>query len=136
MAKLKDFRRNSQAFEEGEWVRVADEFDDLEVKVRGYTARYHDLRNAKMRRAATPYNGDVSRIPSAIADAIVLECLLACIFLDVRNLEDEHGKPVTREGFIELLRDPDYRQLVNAVLVAAGKVGQMNELEKADAEGN
>lgn len=136
MAKLKDFRRNSQAVEDGEWVRVADEFDDLEVKVRGYTARYHDLRNAKMRKAAVAVGGDQSRVPAATADAIVLECMLAHIFLDVRNLEDEHGSPVTREGFIDLLRNPDYRQLVNAVLVAAGKVGQMNEDEKVEAAGN
>jgi len=136
MAKLASFRINSRAIEEGEWVAAGDEWGDLEVKVRGFTNAYHDARNAAIRRAAVPYAGQADRIPSAIADRIVCDCVIKHLFLDVRNLTGDDGQPVTREQFVELMRNPDFKPLVNAVIVAAAKVGQIREAEAEAAEGN
>jgi len=136
MAKLSAFKTNSDAINQGEWVRPGEEYDDLEVRVRGFTDAYYDAQAAKLRRAAVPFGGDISKIPSALRRQINVDCLNAHVVLDVRNLKGDDGKDIKVDQFRELLRDPDYAELVIAVYKAAGRVGQQRAADLEDAAGN
>lgn len=133
MAKLRNFKRNlSQAYDSGEWVRVGDEYDDLEIQTRGFTDGYTDMRAALLRRVAVQkYRGDANKITSAEARDITIDCLEAKSLLGVRNLVDDDEQPVTLAAFIKMLRDPDYSELFTAALVACNNVGRART---ADAE--
>lgn len=136
MAKLTSFKIDSRARETGEWISPGDEFDDLEIHTRGLTDSYIDARAAKMRKASLAYGGDASKIPNAKVREIVVDCLLAHCTLDVRNLTDADGSPVTFEQFGALLRTGDYPDLIDAALRAATMVGQRKASDTADAAGN
>lgn len=136
MAKLSAFRVNSKAVTEGEWVRIGDEYDDLEIKTRGRTDQYHDATARRQRKAAAGFGGDVTKLPLAIRREINVECLIEFVVLDVRNLLDDAGEPVTLDQFRALLRDPDYKELVEACYIAAEMVGQRRAAEAEEARGN
>ena len=129
MANLKAFKVDSKAIETGQWVRVDDAYDDLELLVRGYTDAYTDYRARKSRRVAAMYGGDVNAIPSAKAREILVDALVEHVIRDVRNLSDEAGNPINFDQFVTLLRDPDYHDLVVAVIRAAAKVGTANAVD-------
>jgi hypothetical protein len=136
MAKLSSFKQDAKAIAEGEWVRVGEEYDDLEIRTRGFTDAYFDAQAARQRRAAVGLGGDVSKLPSAIRRSINVDCLIQHVVLDVRNLTHDDGKPVTHDEFCDLLRDPNYAELVVACFKAAGKVGQRRTADLEDASGN
>jgi hypothetical protein len=117
-------------------VRVGEEFDDLEIKTRGLTDQYHDARAAKLRRAALQHGGDVNKLPLAVTRRILVECLGDHVLLDVRNLENESGEPVSFDQFKALLAEPDYADLVVAALKAAAQVGLTRQAETEDAVKN
>lgn len=136
MAKLTNFRSDSKARNEGEWRSPGEEFEDLEVRVRGLSYdKYQDALAARQRKAAQSLGGDVSKLPAAIARRIVIDCLNDFIVLDVRNLEDASG-PVDVERFKVLLQNPDYDQLVSGVIRAAAQVGQQKPEDLLAALGN
>lgn len=136
MAKLSKFRTNSRAIQEGEWIVLGDEYDDLEILTRGFTDAYFDAQAAKQRRAAVSLGGDVNKLPSAVRRAINVECLIQHVVLDVRNLTDDNGNTITAEQFHTLLKDPDYAELVVGCYSAASRVGQRRKAELEDAVGN
>lgn len=135
MATLKRFRQNSAAINRGEWVDLGIEFDNLEIRSRGLTDAYWDMHQAKIRRAAQAYNDDANRIPNAIRREINVDCLVDHAILDVRNLYDDDGHPVTLDGFCDLLRNPDFHELIVACFRAAGWVGRQRQAEIDDAAG-
>jgi hypothetical protein len=136
MAKLSAFKTDSKAIHEGEWIRVGEEYDDLDIRTRGFTDAYFDAQAAKQRKAAVGFGGDVSKLPSALRRQINIECLLAHVVLDVRNLQHDDGRNVTFEEFKEMLRDPDYGELLSACFKAASMVGQRRAADLEDAAGN
>ncbi|EHM01157.1 hypothetical protein HMPREF9946_02232 [Acetobacteraceae bacterium AT-5844] len=140
MAKLSQFRQNSTAIIKGEWVPVGDEFGDLEILTRGFTDEYYDAQAARQRVAARDFDGDVSRLPTATRRSINLDCLIDHVLLGVRNLEHDEGpqagKPVTLEEFHDLLRNPDYAELVAGCFKAPARVGRRRKADLADAVGN
>lgn len=135
MAKLSRFRQNSAAINNGEWVPLGEEYDNLAIRTRGFVDAYWDMQAAKQRREAQKYSGDINRLPSAVRRAINVECLIATVLIDVQNLFDDDGKPVTFDGFCEFLRDPDYHELIVACFRAAGQVGQQRQAEVDDVAG-
>jgi hypothetical protein len=54
----------------------------------------------------------------------------------VSGLDDAAGAPIAFPAFCDLLRDPDYGQLVVACMLAAGMVGRQVGQDKVDASGN
>jgi hypothetical protein len=136
MAKLSAFRTDSAAIKGGEWIRVGEEYDDLEILTRGITDEYLDAQATRQRRAANGFNGDVSKIPSAIRRAINVECLVLHTVIDLRNLQHDDGAPVTLAQFQDLLRNPDYGDLVVACYKAAGQVGVRRKADSEEASGN
>lgn len=136
MAKLNSFKVDSKLIEHGEWVSPGEEYDDLEIKCRGFTDTYTDVRSAKMRRAAMRFGGDVNKVPISLSREITVDCMIDHVLLDVRNIQDEHGQPVTFEQFCQLLKTPDYYDLVLACLRAAAVVGTHRIDDVQDAAKN
>lgn len=134
MAKLSSFKRNfSQAYDTGEWVRVGDEYEDLEIQTRGFTDEYSDMRNAALRRTAVQkYRGDMTKITTAETRGITIDCIAAKSLLGVRNLVDDDGQPVALKDFVTMLRNPDYADLYNAALVACANVGRARAVDAED----
>lgn len=135
MASLSNFRVNSKAIRTGAWVRAGDEYGDVEFHVRGVTDAYTNALNASFRRAARPYGNDVRKIPAEVNRKVVIDAIDEHLLLDVRNLEDDKGKPIDIEVFRVLLRDPNYPDLLEAVSRAAAQVGVVaDEGAEADAK--
>ncbi len=135
MADLKSFRVDAKAREEGEWIEVGEEWLDLEVRVRGLTDRYHDTVAARSRAAARSLGGDTSKLPTAVARAIVINALCEHVLLDVRNLKDG-DQEIGIERFKQILHEPEYYDLVMGVLRATQKVGQARVKDMTEALGN
>lgn len=133
MANLSKFKRNlSAARERGEWVQVGIAYDDLEILTRGFTHEYTDMRNQAMRNLAVrKYRGDAMLITTDESNGITVDCLAAKSLLGVRNLNDDSGQPVELPAFIEMLRDIDYSDLLDAACIACANVGKSRA---ADAE--
>lgn len=134
MAKLGNFKINSKARKDGEWVRPGEEYEDLEILTRGLTDTYFDGQAARQRRAAVAYNGNVDKLPLAERREINLDLLIEHVILDVRNLTHDDGKtPVTFAEFKVMLRDPDYAELGLACFAAASQVGRRRQADVEDA---
>ena len=136
MARLSALRVDAAAIENGEWVNPGDEYDGMQLQVRGYTDAYFDAYNQRIRRAAIPFNGDSAKIPNATARAIRAECLAQYVFLDVRGLEGDDGQKVDAAKYRALMLDPDCGALVAAVQIAAGMVGRGLALDVEEAAKN
>lgn len=137
MAKLTNFKRDSKAIAEGEWISPGEEYEDLEIMTRGYTDMYADTRASRLRRAVTTAGvRSVESLPSATVRTITVECLISHVLLDVRGLAHEDGTPVSFGEFCELLRNPDYGDLFVAAVTAASRVGMKRAEDLADALGN
>lgn len=136
MAKLSAFTVNSGAIEAGEWIQPGEEYDDLKLKVRGFTDAYYDAQAQKLRRAALGFGGDVSKVPNAVQRDIRVECLIAHVVLDVANLSDDSGAAVDIGKFRDVLRQPGHGDLVVAVMRAAAMVGRGNAADVEHAVGN
>lgn len=136
MTKLSAFKIDSKALENGEWVQPGEEYGTLEILTRGFTDAYVDAKAARMRKVALGFAGDVNKIPNAIGRAITTECLIAHVLLDVRGIEGDDGQPIGFAAFCDLLRDPDYSDLLNAVVAAAAQSGKRNKALLALDAGN
>lgn len=135
MAKLSNFTVNSKARESGDWVTL-DDFDGLRIKTRGFTDQYVDARAARLRRKASQYQGDQSKIPNAVMRTVLVDCLIEFCLQDVDALEREDGTPVAFSEFCAMLRDPEYGDLFNAANVAASQVGRASAAALEVALGN
>lgn len=136
MAKLSAFRVDSRAADEGAWLSPGDEYDDLEIKTRAMGDRYSDALTAKRRRAAVSLGGDTSKIPAAVARALLVDSLIDHCLQDVRGLSDDSGKPVDFAAFCALLRDPAYPDLLVAAIRAATAAGNVRAAVTEEAAGN
>jgi hypothetical protein len=132
MAKLALFRIDGRAVREGEWVSV-EEYGDLEILTRGFGDEYTDAQARRQRQAAKAFGGDTDKLPVKIRRQINIECLIAHVVRDVRNLEHDDGTPVAFPEFCDLLRDPDYPGLLLASFQAAAQVGARREIDIEEA---
>lgn len=136
--KLSNFKVDSNAIENGAWVSPGEEYDDLQIKTRGFTDQYTDGRAAKMRRAALQagFGTATDRLSQTTSREILVECLISYCLLDVRKLLDDNGVPVTFDAFCELLRNPSYPDLFTAALKAVGIAGVAKATSIETAAGN
>lgn len=134
MAKLKNFRRDlAKALDTGEWIRVGDEYDDMEILTRGFTDEYTDMRNAVGRRLAIQrYRGDSTKITNAENRNLTVDCLAEKCLLNVRNLVGDDDQPVTLPAFVEMMRNPEYSDLFNAAIAACANVGRARSADRDD----
>lgn len=124
MVKLLKLRRDAQRINDGEWVRPGEEFEDLELKIRGYTFEFTDARAERFRAAARKYGGDINKVKGKESHAIVVSTIKDYLLLDVRGVVDQDGTEIGIEKFKELLGDMNWQMLVRACIEAAGQVGQ------------
>lgn len=134
MAKLSRFKADLARVNDGAWVTLGEEYGEIEIKTRGFTDVYNDARGAKIRRAASRYGGDALKIPQAEVRAILIELLIKHCLLDVRNLEDEKGEPVSFALFCDLLQEDQFSDLYGAALAAANLVSTEREQDLADSK--
>lgn len=136
MAKLSTFRIDSKAKESGEWQSLGEEFGGIEVLIRGIVDEYSNAISAKMRAAAKPYNGDGRKIPAEVSTRITIEVVCDKLLLGVRGVEGEDGEPMTLDAFKRHMADPDFVDVVNAVVAAAYRVGIVRKDTMQAAAGN
>lgn len=137
MARLRDFRSDTTAINDGSWVRVDEAlFGDLDILSRGYTDAFIDAQAARERKAAEPYAGDTTRLPNAVRRSINATLLRDFLVLGVRNLLDDNDEPVAVEAFLDMLDDPACHRLTRACWLAAGRVNAMTAAQVDTALGN
>lgn len=136
MAKLKNYRTDSNAINDGRWIRVGANYEDLEIFTRGFTDEFHDAQTALLRTAAIPYGGDETQIPNGERRTINASLLETHLVSDIRHLDDDDGQPVTVKDFHSMLYMPNYTMLARACWVAAGKVSNLTEEQLKAALGN
>lgn len=144
MAKLSDFRADTNAINDGVWTRVSEaNYGDLEILSRGFTDEFIDSQNAMMMKAAakhappgTPLTDRQSYIPNSVMRTINAELLRRHLVLDVRNLLDDAGNAVPVAKFHEMLGDMKYGRLARACWEAAGSVSLRSAEELETAMGN
>lgn len=140
MANIKSLRRDMAKVNEGEWRRLYladDADDDAWLYTKGISASYQDVQTRKLNNAAKSFNGQVSKIPTALAHKVEVETAIEALFRNIRNLQLEEGGPdLTFAEFCDAIRDPAYRQLYQLAMAAAAAVGSENEEMTAEAAGN
>ena len=136
MAKLKDFRSDIRAINDGVWVPVHEAFGDLEIQVRGFTDAFHDARTLRTIAAAEPYGNDKEKIPNADQRRINASLMEDYLIIGVRNLIGDNGEPVELEEFHRLLYLPDYARLSRSCWLAAGQVSARSATQIEDAVKN
>lgn len=134
MASLARFKSDLTKINEGTWVTLDENYGEIEIKTRGFTNAYNDARGARIRRAALRFGGDALKIPTSDVRAILVELLIKHCLLDVRNLEDEKGQPVSFALFCELLNEDAYSDLYGAALAAANQVSTEREQDLAESK--
>lgn len=141
MAKLSQFRSDTRALNDGMWVLVDPAaFDDLEILSRGFTDAFIDAQTQKIAKAARPYGypreGSREKIPNSEMRQINAELLRDFLILDVRNLYDEAGEPVSIKDFHAMLFSQAFDRLSSACWQAAGKVTTASTMAQESAVGN
>lgn len=136
MASLSRFKTDLSRVNDGAWITLGEEHNSIEIQTRGFTDAYHDARGARTRRAAARYGGDTAKIPQSDFRKIIIDLLIQHCLLDVRNLEDDKGEPVSFELFKQLLYEDQYQDLYTATLTAAAIVSSERETDLADAKKN
>lgn len=136
MARLSDYRSDTRAINDGVWVRVGPEYDDLEILTRGFTDTFLDAQEARLTKAAQSYDADRAKIPNAERRTINAGLLEEFIVLDVRNLKDENEKLVEIGDFHHMLYEPEYGMLSRACWTAAGRVSTMSAAKLKAVMGN
>lgn len=145
MAKLSAFTRNSAAVSDGSPIIVGPEGNTFTLVTRGYTNEYAD-RLWELRRAAairlnsnlmpnqTPVSPDF--LPPSEEDACVAQAIAEKCLLDVRDLNNPDGSPVTLADYCSLMKDRANRPLLALAMQAAGAVGRATKDQLEAAEKN
>jgi len=127
MAKLSAVTADPAATDEGDWIDIL-ECDDLRIRSRGYTDRYHDALRTKLQRAARAYGGDVSRVPEGIRRKLSTEALMDHVTLDVENLE---GVDIAK--LKEMVFEAKFRPLLDHCYTAANIMQARREADLEEA---
>lgn len=131
--KLADIKINAAAIETGRWVSVDHVLPGVKFKVRG-------IGNADYRRLKDKLIGEIPRaervkgVDPAALDKINAKLLIETVLIDWSGIEGDDDAPLafSKEKAAELLADPNYAVLRNAVEWAAGVVGE-DDLAESEA---
>lgn len=114
--KLNALKQNVDKEQSGVWV----EYEGTEVSF--LIARMNNPRyTEKIRKATKVGRGMRFRKAEDVTDKLVLEAVAETILLDWKGLEDESGKPIpfSTSAAMEILSDPQYRDVYNFILMFA-----------------
>lgn len=135
--ELRKTVRDRIKMRDGEWIALGAEYGKVEVLVRAMAGAYVDDLGARRRDLYREFNG-AEQVPTDRENQAQTEALIARVLVDVKGGPDDtiDGAPVSLENFTALLREPGATALVNAVIVAASKVGLARDAERKAAAGN
>ncbi len=135
--RLSEFRVDTHALNDGIWIRVSEAtYGDLEILSRGFTDEFIDAQGATLTRAAERYGGERTRIPNSDMRILNADLLRRYLVIDVRNLTDDNGEPVSIAEFHQMLSDQAYGRLARACWEAAGRVSTQSLSQLDAASGN
>ena len=134
--KLNGFKVDASTIEDGEWIDDIPGAGDLRLRVRGLSNA--DAIRLRSRLVAAVPRGERSNgsIDPKHADEIAVKVIVSTVLLGWENLvgDDDQPIPFTTEKATELLSDPDYAPLRDAVTWAAAMVGERQaDARKVDA---
>lgn len=131
--KLSDIKVDTARAEAGEWVSDIPEMEDLRLKVRGtQCADARLMRNRILRGLPMNVRNDPDAVFFAM-EKIEPQVQAEVILLDWENFGDV---PYSKEKAAELLNDPDWVRLHDAVSWAANRVGRQLSAAKEREVGN
>lgn len=135
-----ELRRNVRdkiKMRDGEWLPLGSDFGQVQVLVRAMGGAYADDLSARRRDLYREFGG-MDAVPTDRDGHAQVEAIIARVLVDVKGGPDDtiDGEPVTLAAFQALMREPGAASLVNAVIVAASKVGLHREEAKKTAAGN
>jgi hypothetical protein len=137
MVSINEFRADSKAINEGDWVRVdSARYGDLEILTRGFTDDFIDAQNARTEKLAESFMGDRTRILNSDMRKMNASLIEDYLVIDVRNLTDEKGEPVSVALFHAMLYQPEYARLARASWAAAARISTRSVAQMEDARGN
>lgn len=135
--KLSELTVNAKAQAEGEWVKIPG-YDDFEVQSRGFSyvpyRRAHEMALAKAARGLKKGES----VPVDEREKILAKQIVTHLSMDWRGMTDDSGAPLKfdRDDVLLKVQDPTYRPLFDALVYAAGAVGEQAEEVKEAAQGN
>ena len=137
MVSITEFRTDTRAINDGTWIRVHEgAYGNLEILSRGFTDEFIDAQTARVAKAAELYGGNKERIPNSQLRSINASLMEDYVVLDVRNLTDEKGEPVSVKDFHSMLYQPGYGRLARACWEAAAAVSNRSQAQMEAAVGN
>jgi len=122
---------------DGEKIMLGGEWGKVWVHVRVMGGAYNDDLAKRRRDLFQEFGGE--EVPTDRDGQAQVEALLARVLVDAGSddpTDTFDGRPVTLEVLSEIMREPGATSLVNAVIVAASKVGLHREKAKKEAVGN
>jgi hypothetical protein len=118
--KLKSLRANLERENAGDWIAAPDIGPGVEFKVRGINfPEFRALRDREAKRLAAQYGSEP--IPEHEADAATGRLLAEHILLDWKGFDE----PYTKDMASDMLKDPAYRELRQAVVSCAVRITEV-----------
>lgn len=140
MAKLA--KKNTDAIKSGQWIDVLYDGDVIQVQTAGQTDDFVNAQRIAHKKAAEPFQGDVSRVPVQVLRPINCRLLQKHAFKDISGLyhDEAETQPVTAEDIKAILLDPeaikDHAELIDALFTAQRLVEDGKGRDLQEAEGN
>jgi hypothetical protein len=134
--KLTNIKTSDARRQTGDWVKDIPEMGDLGLKVRGIGNADYRILQGKLINGV-PVNERRGGMKPETQDRIAVELQVETLLEDWRNLTDERDQPIpfSKEKARELLSDPDFVALRDAVSYAATVVADLqDEAKQADLQ--
>jgi hypothetical protein len=133
--RASSLKADIQTENDGQWMTYPEFNDpDFGLKVRALTSTlYTDRIQKEARRLNNKYGRDP--IPDEENIQATAKALVDTILLDWKGITDDAGQPIpySRDLAYDWLTDPAYRELRGAVMVCAGRLGQV-KVESLDED--
>ena len=118
--KLKSLKADVAREKAGDWIEAAELGEGVAFKVRGINyPEFQAKRDREMKRLAQRYGSDP--VPQDEADRIQGRLLAEDILLDWRGFDE----PYTADTALATLEDPAFREVRQAIIIAASRITQV-----------
>lgn len=133
-ASLDHLLIDENVFTEGKWVQPDPDLP-LRIRTKPLGDAYADKQARLQRKAAQGFNGDTSRLPTAIKRQINATCLIETALLEVEGCVIG-GQELSFEEFCDLILQPRGQKLLGLAFTAANMVTEEQAEELEEAKGN
>jgi hypothetical protein len=135
--KLNSLKADLQREEEGDWIEITD-LPGVSLKVRSITSKAYSMALSTLTQKLSRRYGQ-RPIPPEESLKENGKLLARHILLDWKGIDDDDGKtpmPFSPALAEEVLSNPEFRKLANAVVWAANRVADIDDEEVADKAKN